>query len=69
MCEATCVVKELEYLRDDLTALSETKLQALVVECLQNRIDGLIRQLNHHGEGQQWSNPEAVLHSSCTTSP
>ncbi len=64
MCEATCVVNQLEYLRDDLTELAGNKLQAMAVEGLQARIDGLIRQLNHHNEGQSWSDPEALLQSS-----
>ena len=61
MCEATCVVSQLKYLRDDLACLSESKLQAVAIEGFQARIDGLIRQLNHHGEGKSWSDPEGLL--------
>lgn len=61
MCEATCVVNQLEYLRDDLGELAASKIQALAVEALQARINGLIRQLNHFQEGQQWANPDSLV--------
>ena len=64
MCEATCVLNQLEYLRDDLAELAGNKLQAMAVEGLQSRIDGLIRQLKHHNEGQSWSDPAALLQPS-----
>ena len=60
MCEATCVVNQLKYLRDDLSELSGSKIQALAVEALQGRIDGLIRQLDHFGEGRQWCDPDQL---------
>lgn len=61
MCEATCVVNQLQYLRDDLVSLAGTKIQALAVEGLQGRIDGLIRQLDYFNEGQSWANPDSLL--------
>ena len=68
MCEATCVVYQLKYLRADLNQLvgrrSRKRDFDLAVEVLQARIDGLIRQLEHFGEGQQWADPDALLRSS-----
>jgi len=48
-------------MKDDLAELGSGPLQRLAVEALQARIDGLIRQLNHFGEGRSWCDPDALL--------
>ncbi len=61
MCEATCVVNELRRMQGDLDELGNGPLNRMAVESLQNRIDGLIRQLNHFNEGQSWCDPASLI--------
>jgi len=49
--------------------LGSGPLQRLAVEALQARIDGLIRQLDHFGEGQSWCDPDALLNKSPGVEP
>ena len=64
MCEATCVLRQLERIRNSLSALSDCvpgTTTRMIARCLDYDLLQVIAQLEAAGEGESWHEPDAAL--------